>query len=149
MKKLDEFKQELQSHGLRVTKSRISVFSVLVNNQHKFLSPDEILEKINQSNLDQCDRASVYRVLSSLEEIGLVKSSQFQGEATKYQVHFHTSDCNNCQDEHEHYFKCIQCETIEPIGECLFDKNLQELSKKGYVTLSHHFEVSGYCPQCK
>ena len=67
-KALDVYKSELQKKGLKVTNSRISVFMVLEENNDLFLSPEEIFEKIKNSNLPKCDRTSVYRVLSSLEE---------------------------------------------------------------------------------
>lgn len=146
--KIDQFKEELQSHGLRITNSRLAVFTILENSKKEFLSPDEIFEAIKQSKLKTCDRASVYRVLKSLEEIGLVNVSHFQGEASKYKIHLHNDDCHHCDDDHQHYFKCIKCKSVESIGDCLFEKQLKDLTKKGYVSLSHHFEVSGFCPKC-
>ncbi len=148
VEKIDQFKEELQSNGLRITSSRLAVFSILTHAKKDFLTPDEIYDAIKESNLKTCNRASVYRVLKSLEKIGLIKVSHFQGEASKYQIHLHNHDCNHCENEHQHYFKCIKCRAIEPIGNCLFDGQIKELNKKGFVSLSHHFEVSGFCPEC-
>jgi len=142
------YKSELQKAGLKVTKSRISVFSILQENKSLFLSPDEIFEKILTSSLDKCDKTSVYRVLSTLESIDLVKTSHFQGESSKYQIHLHNDSCNHAAKDHEHYFKCVDCKTISPIGACFSGPIIKELSKTGHKTISHHFEVSGLCPQC-
>ena len=117
---LETFKEELQKNGLKVTKSRISVFMTLKKHRKKFLSPEEIFDKIKKSNLDQCDKTSVYRVLASLEEINLIKASHFQGEASKYQLHLHDESCDHSHKSHEHFFKCKSCNTIESIGESIF-----------------------------
>lgn len=149
MKKAEKtYREELQKNGLKVTKSRMSVFNILFYSSSVFLSPEEIFEKIKKSKLHQCDRTSVYRVLSSLEGIGLVKASHFQGEASKYQLHLHDEHCDHAHESHDHYFKCVSCKTIETIGDCLFESKLKELSKLGYKSISHHFEISGLCPQC-
>jgi Fe2+ or Zn2+ uptake regulation protein len=147
-KHLQIFKEELKKNGLKVTKSRISVFVILKKNDKVFLSPEDIFDKIKKSKLDQCDRTSVYRVLSSLEEIDLVKTSHFQGEASKYQLHLHNETCDHAHEVHEHYFKCIDCKSIDTIGSCLSEPKIIELNNLGYKTLSHHFEISGLCPNC-
>lgn len=148
---IDKFKKELQANGLRVTKSRVAVYGILEKNGDNFLSPDDIFDKVQASKSLTCDRASVYRILSTLSELGLVKVSHFQGQASKYKIHHHNQDCHqhDCTKSHEHYFKCVGCDSIEPIGECIIDPKIEELEKRGFVPLEHHFEISGYCPKCK
>jgi Fur family ferric uptake transcriptional regulator len=147
----DKFKEELQAHGLRVTKPRIAVFSILEKHHDSFLSSEDISDSIQSSQSLNCDRASVYRILTTFVEIGLVQVTQFQGGASKYKIHRHGPQCQEkgCNKTHEHYFKCVKCDAIEPIGECFFEKKVKELEKKGFRTLEHHFEISGYCPNCK
>lgn len=145
---LDKFKNDLQEKGLRVTQSRIAVFTVLEKNRNAFLSSDEVYDLIHGTTEYTCDRASVYRVLNTLEEINLVRVTQFQGEANKYQIHHHTADCGNCGDHHEHYFKCIKCESVKPIGDCFIDDKIKELEEKGFKALGHHLEITGRCPKC-
>lgn len=150
--KLEFFKNYLKEKGLRVTQNRIAVFSILEKNENSFLSPDEIFEKVKKSKNFQCDRVSVYRALSSFEEIGIVNTSHFQGEAVKYQIHFHPKheedNCHDCHSDHQHYFKCKSCTKVFPIGDCLFDDKLKELEKLGFKCEGHHFEVLGICPDC-
>ena len=146
---IEEFKDALQKSGLRITKSRLAVFTILERNKRSFLSPDEIFDKISRSKEINCDRASVYRVLSTLEEINLVNVSHFQGEATKYQIHHHTNTCDHGHDSHEHYFKCLKCESIQAIGDCFIDSKIKELESKGFKTLGHHLEITGHCPSCR
>lgn len=138
----------LRESGLRVTKSRIAVFTILEKGKASFLSPDEIYQRISKSKKLNCDRASVYRALKIFESINLVKASHFQGEATKYQFHHHTTGCEEGADQHEHYFKCLKCNSIQPIGDCFIEEKLNDLDSKGFKTFSHHLEILGRCPKC-
>lgn len=147
----DKLSKSLQLSGLRVTKSRIAVLSVLEENKGSFLTPEKIFETITKIKKINIDRASVYRILNALLKINLVKVSHFQGEASKYQIHFHDEshdDCHYCDYKHEHYFKCIKCDALEPIEECFVDKSIKQLEKRGFHAIGHHLEISGYCPNC-
>ncbi len=147
-KHVDEFKEVLQENKLRVTKSRLAVFTILDKFSDQFLSPDEVFDLIHSETDYSCDRASVYRVLATLADINLLNVTQFQGQASKYQIHHHTSDCGDCHEKHEHYFKCLKCDAIQPIGDCFIDAKIKELAKKGFLTLGHHLEITGHCPSC-
>ena len=49
---------------------------------------------------------------------------------------------------HEHFFKCNSCNTIESFQDCLIYKKEEELQKAGYTDISHHLEITGICPSC-
>ena len=83
---LDSFLHVLKSNKLRVTQSRIAVATILIKNEDQALSPEEIFQKIDASKKLHCDQVSVYRILATLEELGLVKKSKFQGEASRYMI---------------------------------------------------------------
>ena len=139
-----QVKEALQSHSLRITKPRLAVASVLIKNK-ALLTPEEIHTQIKGSKKLNCDQASVYRTLTTFEELGLVKRSMFQGEPARFMLS--NSHKNNARD-HEHYFKCNQCHTIEPLKGCLISKQEKQLESHGYRNLTHHLEITGLCPDC-
>ena len=118
----------------------------LLNNQNTFLSPDEIFTEIQNSEDEECDRASVYRALGTFEKLGLVRRSNFQGDAARYALSETVE--KKTRNYHVHFFKCIECNVIEPFSGCLVAKKEQELEKEGYRNLSHHLEITGLCPNC-
>lgn len=142
MKDLDKVREALRSQGLRITQSRLAVATILIRNKKNLLTSEEIFNRVQNSKMLKCDQVSVYRVLSTFEELGLIKKSIFKGEATRYMF-------NESRDrKHEHYFKCVSCHTIEPFEGCLVSKKEKELEKIGYKNLQHHLEITGLCPVC-
>ena len=65
MNQLEQIKEVLQSHTLRVTNSRLAVAAILIKN-NTLLTPEEIYKKIQKSKKFNCDQASVYRTLHNL-----------------------------------------------------------------------------------
>ena len=146
MNQFVQVKETLQSHSLRITKPRLAVASILIKNK-ALLTPEEIHTQIQGSKKLNCDQASVYRTLTTFEELGLVKRSIFQGEPARFMLSTSKND-NACSYGHEHFFKCNQCHSIEPLKECLISKQERQLESYGYRNLSHHLEITGLCPNC-
>jgi Fur family transcriptional regulator, ferric uptake regulator len=145
MTKLDKLIDVLQNKELRITQSRIAVAKILICNMNTPLTPEEVYNKIKSSKEHNCDQASVYRNLATFDELGMLKKSIFQGEATRYALH--DLESNNTH-HHVHYFKCNTCNIIEPFSGCLISKKEKELEKIGYKNLHHHLEITGLCPRC-
>lgn len=141
----------LKSHGMRITQARQGVTSVLVDFEESPLTPEEIFNKIIKSDKFQCDQASVYRTLTSFEELGIVKKNVFQGEAARYSLcgcAEHGDDHGHHHHHHEHYFKCNICNKIEPLEGCFLSETEEKMKKAGYSNLNHHIEITGTCPSC-
>lgn len=150
MSRVQDLIEILKSHGLRITQARQGVAAVLVVSEERPLTPEEIFQSIEKSDEFQCDQASVYRTLSSFEELGIVKKSIFQGEAARYSLCgcAEHGDDHDHHHHHEHYFKCNKCNKIEPLDGCFLSKKEEELKKAGYTGLKHHIEITGICPSC-
>lgn len=133
----------LKKHGLRITTPRTSVALTLIERQGDFLSPEEIHHSIQSNGEFSCDLVSVYRVLKKYEEIGLVFKSSFRGEANRYAFAPESGE-----KSHKHFFKCVECNLIEPLKGCIVAKKEKELNSLGYQNLTHHLEISGLCPKC-
>lgn len=131
---------KLKEHGLRLTKPRIMIIDILLQSKNLPISADEIFKKIREQKNINCDLASVYRTLSSFEEIGLVhKIDLFEGAA-----HFELSQGK----PHKHFFICESCHKMEKLDACLVGPLENSLKTKGYTELSHRLELTGRCPTC-
>ncbi len=136
--------QELKKNSLRITQARLAVAKVLLRNSNLFFTSEEIFQKVLKSKKVSCDQVSVYRILSKFEELGLVKKSEFNNEATRYTI----NEAFGHGHKHEHFFKCVQCYTIESFSDCFISKKEKELESNGYRKLTHHLEITGLCPTC-
>jgi Fur family ferric uptake transcriptional regulator len=144
MKKLEDIKTQLKAHNLRVTQGRLAVAKVLLDNPDQPLSSAEIFSKIEKSYKSHCDQVSVYRTLTTYLDLGIVSKQNFYGEAVRFQ---YIGKKQN-SEAHQHFFKCIKCQIIEPFKNCLVLQIEKKLEAKGYRNLNHHLEIVGICPQC-
>ena len=142
-KTIEEIKSLLKENQLRITQTRLDVAKVLLDNLGSPMSPEEIFNQITSSSIP-CDQVSVYRILGTFEDIGLVIKSKFQGEASRYMV----DECGKTHKHHHHFFKCVSCNTVEPFDGCFIGKKEKDLASKGYTSLQHHIEITGICPGC-
>jgi len=126
LSKLSDIKAFLQSRKLRVTHSRLAVATILIRNESSFFTPEEIYTRIVNSKKLSCDQVSVYRVLSTFEELGLVSKNVFQGEAARYK---YTGLAKQGQHNHQHFFKCNVCDVIEALEGCFVRKKERELTQ--------------------
>lgn len=136
---LEEIKKTLKNNGLRITQTRLRVANILLNNNNSYLTPEEVFKNIDGG---ECDQVTVYRVLSKFETLGIVSKSSFKGEANRFKL------ASENKSVHGHFFKCNQCNVIEPLNECFVIQKEKELKANGYKNLSHHLEITGLCPTC-
>jgi Fur family transcriptional regulator, ferric uptake regulator len=107
----DELIDALRAGGHRLTAPRRAVWAALATEERHHgasthLTVDEIVER-TQAEGGGIDRATAYRVLALLEELGLVRSSQLSsGDPVRWErahpdEHFHLR-CTVCRTVHHH-----------------------------------------------
>lgn len=128
----------LKRHNLRVTQSRLAVFRVFQDNSFALSQPD--IEKKLET---QCDRVTIYRILESFIDSGIIHRVPDNDGKQKFAL------CDNC-DAHEHtdehlHFKCNRCGKTE----CLETISLPKVNlPKGYVIKAWNLLVTGVCNSC-
>lgn len=142
--KLDQIIDKLKDNSLRVTKTRIAIAEILLKKSNSYLSAEEIFQAIQKKKNIKCDQVSVYRILTTFEELSIVNKSDFHNEAARYRLDNTLGE----KKKHEHYFKCLKCLSIEPFSDCFIHKKEKELQANGYSNLTHHLEITGLCPTC-
>jgi Fur family ferric uptake transcriptional regulator len=137
MKSEDEIGKILLNHGLKQTQKRKEVLNLFYQHEHALSS------KMIEQNFNSFDRVTLYRLLNSFEEKGLIhKVINEQGEA------FYAK-CLSCQDTHHHdnhiHFHCTSCTKIY----CLEEINQASINiPEGFITHTVHLAVYGLCKGC-
>lgn len=137
----DYFENSLKNAGFKLTRARLAIIEAILKFQDKPFSAETIYTHICRSKNLKCDQASVYRTLSVLEEIKVLKQSDIFGETKFFEV---TEDGHS----HKHHITCKKCHKIDVIDFCLVESQEKLLSKIGYKNLSHRLELVGICPKC-
>lgn len=120
----------------RNTKTKQLILDSLKNSKSA-VSQDILLKELG----DEVDRATIYRVLNSFCDDGIVH--KILSDDGKYYFAF----CVNCSEKahkHNHFhFRCLSCGKIECI--------LNEIEVKlpaGYQSVNFNGFISGYCANC-
>lgn len=131
-----QFEKEASRAGLRVTKTRQSIFSVLFKAERP-LQIAEIVKKIPDAHF-----VSVYRSVDALYGAGLLKQVPYG-----FKARFELSDKLM---PHHHHATCEICGAVSEINDKKIEKIAKELGEDvGFTSTSHHFEVYGVCRGCR
>ena len=129
----------LDAEGFRVTSPRQAVVDVLAEG-HQHLSHAEILERAREKYPD-ISRATVYRTLELLAELGIVHAT-FMGDASQRFVVPIAG--------HHHHLICNRCGDVTDLNECHFGNALATVSQQtGFAIDSHLIELYGLCSACQ
>lgn len=123
---------------MRVTSIRKSVLEVFYADS-KALSHQDI-----EVELQDVDRVTLYRTLSSFEEAGVLHKVPDDGTAAKYALCHENCDVHAHNDNHVH-FKCTKCGAIT----CLVGVALPSVQLPAEYRLeSSDLLIQGLCPKC-
>lgn len=136
--RVEEFISLSRARGVPVTRQRQVVFETLLGcRDHP--TADTVFARVSHETPD-LSRATVYRALDTLVELGVVDRICHPGRAVRYDP----------QTEPHHHLVCLGCERIID----LYDTALDQLPVPD--TAAHGFEVSalqvqlrGLCAACR
>jgi Fur family ferric uptake transcriptional regulator len=128
-----------RENGLRRTKAMEELLRTLVGEGR----PMTLAELAASGALaDQCDKATVYRLLVRLEGQGIIRRLGLHERSAYFMFLF--------PGEHQDFLICTDCGKIEEIGmRCPVGALEQEVTEKfGYRGIYHELEFFGRCPGC-
>lgn len=130
----------LKNSGLRKTVARIKVLEYLLK-QNSAISQPELEKNVN----DIGDRVTLYRILHSFEENGIVHKVLDSSGTFRYALCVH-DNCSNESHQHEHiHFDCEVCGTVR----CLDNVFLPDIQlPENYKVSEIQFIAKGTCPSC-
>jgi Fur family transcriptional regulator, ferric uptake regulator len=101
----DVFRAQMRAAGLRVTGPRMSVLSLLAAASRP-MSHGELADKLGSADVD---RATVFRNLQDLAEVGILRRKDLGDHVWRYE--FASSNGGHAGDEHPH-FVCSECGAV-------------------------------------
>lgn len=135
---MDNIAELLDKAGLRRTKARITVLSVLWRLGHPMAHRD----LGSYPGLEDIDRVTLYRTLETLTSVGLLHCIQGLDGIKRYSIR---PEHPGCPGNHVH-FLCITCGRML----CLTDQPMPWVSvPEGLKVKGKQFLVYGYCENCR
>ena len=140
MNKTLPYKETLIHEGLKNTKHRNSILHE-VEQKGKPLTAEQVYLALVRQNIS-INLSSVYRILNTLVEKGLIIKTSMAGENKSL------FELNNF--EHKHYLVCMNCKKIISVEGCPIAEYENKLKEEtGFDIIGHNLEIFGYCPKCK
>jgi len=136
--RLREFEALCRQRGLPVTVQRRAILeAVLERNDHP--SADQIYEAV-QTRIPAISRTTVYRVLETLVELGVVRRVSHPGAMTRYDGRIHR----------HHHLICVRCSKVIDFESAALDKlPLPKGSPQGFEIEDYSVHFTGTCPECR
>jgi Fur family ferric uptake transcriptional regulator len=135
---LNEFINENWPEGIKRTKPRVRVLTILENSE-KPLSATDICARMDNSG-DTAWMSTVYRVLELFVKKGAVlKINVMNNEMAVYELN---------RFKHKHYAVCMNCHKIVMMDNCPMEKFIPKLEDNDFHVMGHNLEVFGFCKDC-
>ena len=137
---LSDLTDKLRQGELKITAPRQAILDVL----RKHASPLTTKEIRGALGKADCDLATVYRNMHTLERMGLVRRHDFGDGAARFEL------SPDEGDTHHHHLVCTGCSKVIELDDCFLDDFQQRLAERyGFSGISHRMEFFGICPACR
>jgi Fur family ferric uptake transcriptional regulator len=131
----------------RVTRARQAVIEVL-DSTDDHLTADEIVARA-ESSAPGVHRATVYRALSTLGDLGLVTHTHVGGSATVYHLTLPALSDDAGSTPHAH-LQCSNCQAVIDIPVDVLDSLISRVDREvGFQIEPHHAALLGLCVDCR
>ena len=135
---MKNYKHLLEISELRTTPARLAVLGFLNENPNP-LSADVIFDHLKIEH-NQADRATIYRILETFFQKGLIKRLELGEGKYRYEL----------AGEDHHHLICESCGAIEDISDCSISELEKEIAhKKKFLVKRHSLEFFGVCSTCQ
>ena len=133
----------MEAAGLRVTRPRQALLEQIeawARDGREFTS--ETLWHAVQKNAPWVGRATVFRTIEVLAELGFLDRISFADGTQRYHA--------VTPGTHHHHLTCEHCHRVVEISACIAPELLDHVAQEtGFTVSSHRMELFGQCPQCQ
>lgn len=137
-----ELYSDFKKKGLKLTIQRKMVLDVILENYEEHLTCEEIYHKVKE-NCPNIGLATIYRTVSTFENIGLIQSMCLNNDSIRYQLK------NPTEKHNHHHLICESCGAIIDMNDDLLEPLEKQIySQKGFTVNNHRVQFFGRCSKC-
>ena len=134
---MTQLRNKCREHGLRVTPQKVMIYKELLKSlDHP--SPEQIFNRLKRA-FPELSFDTVYRTLSTFDEIGLVDLVDGYGSARRFDPML----------EKHHHFRCRKCGTIIDFTSDYYDKiDIPKDIARQCKVIKLRVTIEGLCKKC-
>jgi Fur family peroxide stress response transcriptional regulator len=138
VERLRAFEERCREAGFPLTvQRRVILETMLSRDDHP--TAEQIYEVV-QARVPEISRATVYRALDSLVQLGAIGRAHHLGPAIRF-------DANA---DHHHHLVCVRCNRVMDFADArLDDLPLPDRARTGFETLDYSVHFTGLCEECR
>lgn len=130
----------LDGAGYRLTGPRRALAELIASRGGATFTAAELVAEVQRRQLG-IGRATVFRAIDLLEEVGAVERIDLQNGDHAYVA---------CVAAHHHHVICSRCARATEIGDLGLGAVAREVARRtGYRVDEHRLELFGLCPDCQ
>ena len=141
---IESIKDKLKETGFKITPQRRAILEILLENDDKHLSSEEIYDMVRVS-CPEIGLATVYRTIQLLSEVGLLSKLNLDDGCIRYEIRLNKDEKHN-----HHHLICKNCSKIIEVQEDLLESienKIQEIYK--FDIIDHDVKFFGICEDCQ
>ena len=135
--KMEAFQKLCREQGIPLTVQRRVILEALVGREDH-PTADQVYEAV-AGRLPGLSRATVYRALETLVEVGVIHRASHLGAASRY-------DPNT---ERHHHLTCVKCHKVVDLEEETLDAIRLPGGLQGFEITDYSVHLRGLCPDCR
>jgi len=140
--KIRLIEEKLKEKECKLTPQRRATLDVLIENQSKHLSTEDVYELVKDKFPD-IGLATIYRTLQLFDNFDIVKKLNFNDGCYRYEL-------SDDQRHQHHHLVCINCGNVYELDDDLLDQLEQQINKNNdFQVTDHMVKFFGYCKECK
>lgn len=129
--------ETLRANRQRITAPRKAILTILTQ-EHGPFTTEQLHGRLGEGI---CDLVTVYRCLTAMEEINLVRRCDFGDGSYRYEF--------NTGEHHHHHIICRHCHSVVTLDFCVADGLERMARQMGYSNITHMLEIFGICAKCQ
>ncbi|QLB13463.1 Fur family ferric uptake transcriptional regulator [Bisgaardia hudsonensis] len=130
----------LKKAGLKITEPRLTILSLMQQNQNKeevtHFSAEDIYKMLLEKG-EEIGLATVYRVLNQFDEANILIRHNFEGNKSVFEL---------APEEHHDHIICVDCGKVFEFNDEVIEKRQKEISaERGIKLKTHSLYLYGKC----
>lgn len=127
---------ELRDVGLKATLPRLKILDLFQKGTQRHFTAEDIYRMLLEERVE-IGLATVYRVLSQLEQAGLLKRSSFQSDKAVYELD---------DGRHHDHLVCLDCGKVEEFHDSAIEERQAVVAReRGFKLQEHALSLYGSC----